>query len=203
MRKATQWCALARAHCDPAESKTSGMHRNSMRENRETPQPPAAPNVAGRREKAMSNKSLMHGGGESYSGEKRETAGGGCGGKAAGQGERGTAQPVPDTESGKRAKRAGTRAGSSQERWETTVHCTAAPCERRTAPGQLHQPKETGCTGSGRGDMGRIWTRAGGATYRSSWPSPSRGLSSAAIQASLYPENRWAATTIGDRGVGG
>jgi hypothetical protein len=27
--------------CDPAESKTPGMLRNSMRENRETPQPPA------------------------------------------------------------------------------------------------------------------------------------------------------------------
>jgi RNA-directed DNA polymerase len=35
-----------------------------MRENRETPQPPAAQNAAGRREKAMSRKPLMHGGGE-------------------------------------------------------------------------------------------------------------------------------------------
>ena len=36
----------------------------------------------------------------------------GCGGKAVDQGERGSAQPVPDAESGERAKRAGTRAGS-------------------------------------------------------------------------------------------
>src|ERR1035441_388053 len=43
------------------------MRRNSMRENRETPWPPAS-SVAGRREKAMSHKSLMHGSGESYSG---------------------------------------------------------------------------------------------------------------------------------------
>ena len=38
-----------------------------MRENRETPQPPAG-SLAGRRENAMSDKTLMHGGGESYSG---------------------------------------------------------------------------------------------------------------------------------------
>src|ERR1700730_11583380 len=39
--------------------------------------------------------------------QERETAGGGCGGKAAGQGEHGTVQPVPDAEPGKRAKRTG------------------------------------------------------------------------------------------------
>jgi len=38
--KATQWCALGRAQCDPAESKTPSMPRNSTRENRETPLPP-------------------------------------------------------------------------------------------------------------------------------------------------------------------
>ena len=37
-----------------------------MRENRETPLPPAS--STGRRENAMSGKSLMHGSGESYSG---------------------------------------------------------------------------------------------------------------------------------------
>jgi hypothetical protein len=41
---------------------------NGSSRDRETPPPPAAQNVAGRREKAMSNKSLMRGGGESYSG---------------------------------------------------------------------------------------------------------------------------------------
>ena len=51
----------------PAESKTPSMQRNSMRENRETPLPPAG-NLAGRGEKAMSHKSPMYGGGESYSG---------------------------------------------------------------------------------------------------------------------------------------
>jgi len=39
------------------------MQRNSMRENRETPSPPA-----GREDRAMSHKSSMHGGGESHSG---------------------------------------------------------------------------------------------------------------------------------------
>src|SRR2546427_8120094 len=41
-RKAIQRCALARAHRGPAESKIASMHRNSMRENRETPLPPAS-----------------------------------------------------------------------------------------------------------------------------------------------------------------
>src|SRR6202048_681687 len=44
------------------------MHRNSTRENRETPLPPAAQKEAGRWEKAMSDKTHMHGGGEAYSG---------------------------------------------------------------------------------------------------------------------------------------
>ena len=44
------------------------MHRNSMRENRETPWPPAAEKRRAGWENAMSDKSHMHGGGESYSG---------------------------------------------------------------------------------------------------------------------------------------
>ena len=41
--------AEARAWCGPAESKTPSMQRNSVRENRETRQPPAAIERAGRR----------------------------------------------------------------------------------------------------------------------------------------------------------
>jgi hypothetical protein len=41
--------AIARARRGPAESKTPGMQRNSMRENRETPQSPAGKRRAGRR----------------------------------------------------------------------------------------------------------------------------------------------------------
>src|SRR5271157_228921 len=52
---------------DPAESETPGMRRNSVRENRETPWSPAEA-TAGRRENATSDKSLMHGHGESYCG---------------------------------------------------------------------------------------------------------------------------------------
>ena len=62
----------------------------------------------------MSEKSLMHGSGESYRGIDREAVErrrgrteGDRGGKAVDQGERGTAQPVPDAESGERAQRAG------------------------------------------------------------------------------------------------
>ena len=109
------------------------MHRNSTRENRETPQSPAAPNEAGRREKAMSNKPLMHGGGESYSGVVPA--------KQPNKGGRPLAEVVE---------------------------------ERPLAKENAEQPN----------------------LYR----TPSR--ESGPIQASLYPENRWAATTIGDRGVG-
>ena len=41
--------AIMRAWRDPAESKTPSMQRNSMRENRETPSPPAGSVRAGRR----------------------------------------------------------------------------------------------------------------------------------------------------------
>ena len=47
--KATTQHALARAWCGPAESKTPGMQRNSMRENRETPLTAASSKRAGRR----------------------------------------------------------------------------------------------------------------------------------------------------------
>ena len=41
--------ATSRARRGPAESETPGMQRNSMRENRETPSPPAGSVRAGRR----------------------------------------------------------------------------------------------------------------------------------------------------------
>src|SRR5208282_5193388 len=50
---------------DSAQSKTPGMHGNSMRENREAPSMPAGKDAAGRLEKALSPKSNMHVGGES------------------------------------------------------------------------------------------------------------------------------------------
>ena len=52
----------------PAQSQTPGMLGNSMRENRETPCAARGRKAAGRWEKAMSDKTHMHGGGESYSG---------------------------------------------------------------------------------------------------------------------------------------
>ena len=50
----------------PVESKPPSMRRNFMRENRETPLLPVP--SAGRKENAMSGKSFVNGGGESYSG---------------------------------------------------------------------------------------------------------------------------------------
>jgi hypothetical protein len=50
---------------DFAQSETPGIHGNSARENRETPSAPAVEKAAGRLEKAMSQESNMHAGGES------------------------------------------------------------------------------------------------------------------------------------------
>ena len=50
---------------DSAQSETPGMHGNSARGNRETPSTPIVQIAAGRLEKAMSQKSSMHAGGES------------------------------------------------------------------------------------------------------------------------------------------
>jgi RNA-directed DNA polymerase len=50
---------------DTAQSETPGMYGNSTRENRETPSTPAADQVAGRSEKALSRESDRHVGGES------------------------------------------------------------------------------------------------------------------------------------------
>src|SRR5258705_10932171 len=49
---------------DSAQSETPGMHGNSTRENRETPLAPVAKAATGRLEKAMSQKTNMHAGGE-------------------------------------------------------------------------------------------------------------------------------------------
>src|SRR5437870_7083308 len=50
---------------DSAQSETPSMHGNSTRENRETPSVLVAEIAAGRLEKAMSQESNMHAGGES------------------------------------------------------------------------------------------------------------------------------------------
>ena len=62
--------------------------------------------------------------------------------------------------------------------------------------------KRAGCAGSGRSDVGRIWTRPGGTACRPARTNPSRSVSSATVTKSLDPESRWKATTIGDRGAG-
>src|SRR2546423_14625376 len=50
---------------DAAQSETPGMHRNSTRENRETPLTPAGTDAAGRLEKALSPTANVHVNGES------------------------------------------------------------------------------------------------------------------------------------------
>jgi hypothetical protein len=78
----------------------------------------------------MSDKSLVHGHGESYNGveQGRGAAGGGCGGKTVDQGEHATAKPVSDTKLGERAKRAGACARTGKEEREAEVKfCNATP----------------------------------------------------------------------------
>ena len=50
---------------DSAQSETPSMHGNSTRENREAPSVPIADKAVGRLEKAMSQESNKHAGGES------------------------------------------------------------------------------------------------------------------------------------------
>src|SRR5713226_7768713 len=50
---------------DSAQSETPSMYGNSTRENRETPSTPVVEGVTGRLEKALSQKSNVHVGGES------------------------------------------------------------------------------------------------------------------------------------------
>src|SRR5215472_6290413 len=108
-----------------------------------------------------------------------------------------------EPEPGKQAKRAGACARSSKEERETEVHRSAAPCKHRPTAEKLLQPKETGGAGSGRDDMGRVWTRPGGAACRPARTNPSWSLSSATIAKSLDTESRWAAAPTGGRGTGG
>src|SRR5215472_12465367 len=134
--------------------------------------------------------------------QRRATVRGGCGGKDADQGEHATVYPVPDTELGERAKRAGACASNGTQGWEAEVHRPAAPCDSGPAAGELPQPEKAGGARSGRGEMGRVWTRSGGPARRPGRTNPSWGLSSATVAKSLDSETRRKATTAGDRGAG-
>src|SRR5436305_1054355 len=48
---------------------------------------------------------------------------------------------------------------------EAEVHCTAAPCKRRFAAGQLRLVKPERSSRSGRGDLAAVWGRSGGANH--------------------------------------
>src|ERR1700730_1123425 len=119
-QKATRLRAVARVRSDPAESKTPCMQTNFIRENRETPSSPTKQH--GGPEGERDERQVLHerrwGGVRRHStGQPAEKsqwiAGGGAGGKPATQGEPAAAQPGPDTEPGKQAKRAGACARSS------------------------------------------------------------------------------------------
>ncbi len=127
--------------------------------------------VADRWEKAMSHKSHMHGGGESYSGivpakrseQRRESAAGGRGGKAADQGEHGTANPyrTQSRESGPsgldRVRKAAKKGQGAK--FTALLHHVNVDLLRR----QLLRPEKAGGAGSGWRDVARIWRRTGGA----------------------------------------
>ena len=156
--------AIARARSGPAESKTPSMQRNSMRENREAPPPPAG-STAGRRENAMSGKSLMNGGGESYSGVVPT--------KQPNKSEQSPAEVVegrpltkentqqpnlrrtPSRESGpsglERVREAARKDGKLK--FTALLHHVSIDLLRKS----YHSLKKTGGAGSGWDDVGRIW----------------------------------------------
>src|SRR6266849_5560679 len=61
----TDGCAIRQHPQDSAQSETPGMYGNSTRKNRETPSTPVVEGVTGQLEKALSQKSNVHVGGES------------------------------------------------------------------------------------------------------------------------------------------
>ena len=157
----------------------------------------------------MSDKTHMHGSGESYSGivpTKQSNEGGrppngDCGGKAADQGERGRAQPVPDTEPGNGPSGLDrVRAGSKKDRklkFTALLHHVNIDLLRSSYYSLKKQ--------AAAGVDGVTWEEYGGdleEVERPARTNPSRGLSSATVAKSLDTETRWKATTIGNRGAG-
>src|SRR5437773_2939882 len=110
------------------------MQRNSMRENRETPSPPA-----GREERAMSHKRAT----------PAEVV----------EGRPLTKENTPEPNSHRTPCRGSGRSGLERVREAAKQngklkHGTAAPRKHRPAAGELLQPEEKGGAGSGRDDVG-------------------------------------------------
>ena len=196
---------------DSAQSKTPGMHGNSTRENRETPSTPVTEDVAGRLEKAMSQESNMHVGGESD----------GCvlpskcpnkGGKPPAEGMEGR-QPTKENIGQATAPRTQSRISE----WSDLLGVRkAARKDKRTRFTALLHHITVDLLRDGFYALKR---QAAPGVDGVSWSeyetdldekladlhglNPSRDVSSAAFQESLHPENRWTATPLGHRSPGG
>src|SRR5450759_3673313 len=154
--------------CEPtmntAQSETPGMLENSMRENRETPLASGS-SRPDRLEKAPSYKTSAHAGGESdervvpakrsNNGEQSPAEGVEGSRSTEGNTEETYTRRTPGRE--RVSQGLGGGAGSSPQGQEAEVHRLAAPCDGRSAPGQLSLAKEASCAGSGRSDMGGVW----------------------------------------------
>ena len=150
-----------KSSADSAQSETPGMHGNSTRENRETPSTPVGEDAAGRLEKAMSQKSNMHVGGES-DGCVVPTKCPNKGGQPSAEGMEGRRPTKENTEQAT-APRTQSRISESSgllgvrevstEGQADAVHRAAPPRHGRSAAGQLLRPQAESCARSGRRDV--------------------------------------------------
>ena len=158
----------------------------------------------------MSDKSHMHGGGESYSGivpAKQSNEGQG-GPEEIVEGrpltKENTEEPnpyrTPSRESGPsgldRVREAAK--GDRKLRFTALLHHVNIDLLRSS----YHSLKKQAAAGVDGVTWARIWRRPGGTISRPARANPSWGLSSETVTESLDPESRWKATTIGDRGAG-
>jgi len=152
--------------------------------------------AADRWEKAMSYKTHANGGRKvdtaaQYRGSGRTKARegqGDRGGKAVDQGECGRAQPVPDAESGERAKRARPCYVKQQK---GRSRCSSPPCAHVNVdllPAATTSPEQA-CGGRvGRSDVARIWRRTEDRLVDLTYGSIA-GLSSETVAKSLDTES--------------
>jgi hypothetical protein len=205
-RKATRGHAKTRVchrHCGVADP----MHVGKLHAREPTRGPLQGPRqdpvaVRGRKaterwEKAMSDKTHMNGGRESYNGivlSKRSNESQG-GPKEIVEGRPLTEENAEQSDPcrtqghppgpGKWARRAGTRTSGSKGRQSVKVHRTAASCQYRTAPQQLLRPEKERGGGCGRSDMAGIWRRTGGTDSGPPRTNSSRGIPCETVTKSL------------------
>src|ERR1700751_3680792 len=139
--------------------------------------------------------------------EASEQSGLGCGGargaKGRGQGECGTTKHRPDAEPGSRVTGAVPHTRSRHQEQTGQANGALASSQRRCFAGELLRAEEVCRARRRRDDMDRVRKRPRGEPRGSSFSSPNRSVSSAAIASDLYSEAGWQAATARHRCPGG